>query len=145
MQSNRFSRKVRPSNQKRLIEPKDQALITSIVMEIKKMRIVKAVILFGSFARNEQKPLSDIDLCVVTEKGISLSQKAGIVSCGSKKVQISLFWDLPASVRYAVLREGKILYNKNKDFFHESLVQTMSEYLDFKHILQRNIKEALEI
>ena len=134
-----------PIFQKIHMEGKDASLITSVVAELKKMTCVRSVILFGSYARNEQKPLSDIDICIITEKKISPLQKRRIASLGSKKVRISLFWDLPSSVRYAALRDRRLLFNRNKDFFHESLVQTMSEYLDFQHILQKNIKEALEI
>lgn len=117
----------------------DRILIDSTVSDFKKMRDVKAVFLFGSYARGEQKPLSDIDICVVTEKNVSESVKADIANGSSKKVEVSLFWDLPPSVRYSAIREARILFMKDEEFFHDATVRTMSEFLDFRHIIDRNI------
>ena len=55
------------------------------VSDIKKLTEVKTIILFGSYARNEQKPLSDIDICVITGKNISESKKSEISSHASEK------------------------------------------------------------
>jgi len=100
---------------------------------------VKAVILFGSYARGEQKPLSDIDICVVTEQTISDALKANIASLASEQVELSFFWDLPPMVRYNVLRDGKMLLSRDREFMHDAVVATMSEYLDFQHIIKRNL------
>lgn len=110
-----------------------------VVAALRKARAVKAVILFGSYARGEQKPLSDIDLCIVTEKNISDTFKANIASLASKQVELSFFWDLPPMVRYNVLRDGKMLLSRDREFMHDAVVATMSEYLDFQHIIKRNL------
>lgn len=114
-------------------------LIEKTINDLKKIKSVKSVLLFGSYSRGEQKPISDIDICVIADKNISEKTKASIISHGSMKVEISLFWDLPPSVRYAALREGKVLFNRDSKLLHEATVQTMSEYLDFKHIINRNV------
>lgn len=121
------------------LQKNDKELVKSTVKDLKKIKSVIAVILFGSYARGEQKPISDIDICVVTKRNIPYKTKAEIGSHSSRKVEISLFWDLPPAVRYAAIREGKILFNRNKEYFHDATVKTMSEYLDFKHIIDRNI------
>src|SRR3989338_2311716 len=104
-------------------------LITKTVQELKKIPQVQAVILYGSYAKGTQKLISDIDICAVTEKNISEESKVDAV----------WFWDLPPMIRYAALQEGKILFVRNEEFLHEATVETMSEYLDFRHIIDRSI------
>jgi predicted nucleotidyltransferase len=78
---------------------------------------VEAIILFGSYARNEQTSRSDIDICIV---------------CGNKKEKIEKVWDkilesgitekydvkifelLPLKMKISVIKEGKVLYAKNE-------------------------------
>lgn len=122
----------------RNIVKSDKELIEQAVNDLKKIRHVIAVILFGSYARGEQKPISDIDICAVTQKNIPYRVKADIGSHASRKIQISLFWDMPPAVRYAALREGRILFNRDNEFLHTATVETMSEYLDFKRIIDRH-------
>ncbi|MFH1055599.1 MAG: nucleotidyltransferase domain-containing protein [Candidatus Altiarchaeota archaeon] len=100
---------------------------------------VSSVILYGSHARGEEKPLSDIDICVVTKKGVGGLAKADITSQSSRKVDVTLFWDLPTTIRYSILKEGEVLLQKDEDFMHAVTVETMQEYLDFKHIIDRNV------
>ncbi|MBS3137881.1 nucleotidyltransferase domain-containing protein [Candidatus Woesearchaeota archaeon] len=112
---------------------------TEIVSDLKKIKSIDAILLFGSYARGTQKPLSDIDICVIANKHISHNLKAKIQSYTSKNIDLSFFWDLPIGVKYAILREGKILFMRNSGNFHNTLVRTMHEYLDFKPVIDKNI------
>lgn len=114
----------------------------AVVAALRKTKAVKTIILFGSYARGEQKPLSDIDICVITERDIPDALKTHIASFASDGVEISFFWDLPPFIRYNALRDGKILLNRDKKFTHNAVVATMSEYLDFQHIIKRNLARA---
>jgi hypothetical protein len=78
---------------------------------------IEAIILFGSYARNEQTSKSDIDVCVV---------------CGNKKEKIEEVWDkilesgitekydvkifelLPLKMKISIIKEGKVLYAKDE-------------------------------
>lgn len=51
-----------------------------ILAELKKIREVKAVYLFGFHATGRATKISDVDLCVITDKGIPRGKKAGITS-----------------------------------------------------------------
>lgn len=117
----------------------DDELIEKTANGLKKIKGIASVILFGSYARKEQKPISDIDICVVTGRKISDEIRADIASYASRKIQISIFWDLPPSVRFSVLKEGKVLFNRNERLMHVATVETVSEYLDFKPIIDRNV------
>ncbi|MEK6960971.1 MAG: nucleotidyltransferase domain-containing protein [Nanoarchaeota archaeon] len=110
---------------------------TRIAAKLSRLKTVKAIILFGSVARRQERPLSDIDLCVITDNQASDEVKRRIAGYSSPGVDIVLFWDIPISMRYTVLKEGKELYSRTKTTMHETSVRTMDEYLDFKHILDR--------
>lgn len=119
-------------------------LITKTVRELRKIPQVQAVILYGSYAKGTQKPISDIDICAVTTKNISEETKGDIWGQSGPKIDAVWFWDLPSIIRYAALREGKVLFVRNKEFLHEATVETMSEYLDFRHIIDRSIARMVE-
>ena len=119
-------------------------LITRTVRELIKIPQVQAVILYGSYAKGTQKPISDIDICAVTPKNISEETKGDIWGQSGQKVDAIWFWDLPPLIRYAVLREGKIIFLRNKEFLQEATIETMSEYLDFRHIIDRSIARMVE-
>lgn len=115
-----------------------EKLAEKIAAQIKKIKGVQAVILFGSYARGEQKPISDIDLCVIADRKVSEKTKAEITSFSSKKLDVSIFWDLPPSVRFRIIKEGKVLLSAGREFLREAETKTVLEYLDFKYILDRN-------
>lgn len=107
------------------------------VSGIKKIPEVKAIYLFGSYASGKQKPISDIDVCVIAEKNISKSKKLEILSYSGRKIEISLFYDLPVSLKAKIFREGKLLFLRNKRFLADVTLSSMKEYLDFKPTLDR--------
>ena len=49
--------------------------IEPVVNEIKNIKGVEGIYLFGSYARKKTKPYSDIDICVITEKDIQKKTK----------------------------------------------------------------------
>lgn len=122
-------------------------MVTTIIdrktlAELKKIREVKAVYLFGSHATGRATKISDVDLCVIADKGIPGGKKAEIRSCSSGKVDVSVFWDLPVVLRYRVLKEGKKLFSRQSEkAFHKIVMETIREYLDFKPVIKRFARE----
>lgn len=108
-----------------------------VVSQLKKIPEVKAVYLFGSYAAGKQKPLSDIDICVIAEKNILQSKKLEILSYAGRTVEISLFYDLPISLKAKIFKEGRLLFSRNKRFLADAKLSAMKEYLDFKPTLDR--------
>ena len=108
--------------------------------ELKKMPEVKAIYLFGSQAKGLAKPMSDTDLCVIAGKNTPESKKFEILSNSSDFVDVSVFWDLPVSIKGSVLRDGKLLYCRDKAFLDSVLASTMDEFLDFKPVLEKFTK-----
>ncbi len=113
-----------------------------IISELIKIKEVAAIYLFGSYAKNKIKPYSDIDLCLITKKGLPDKKKALLGSYSSDKIDISLFWDLPVSIRFRVFHEGKLLYCKDELFLLRVKVDTIKEYLDFQPVIERHVKRV---
>ena len=59
-------------------------------------------------------------------------------SHASKKIDISIFHELPMSMKFRVLKEGQLLFLRDELKLHRIIVATIRLYLDFKpHILRR--------
>ena len=89
--------------------------IHELVEKLKPFNEVKAVYLFGSQAKGKATPLSDIDICAVTDKA-GENVKAKISSLSSEKIEISILEDLPVNVQVRVFKEGEVLYMRDERF-----------------------------
>jgi len=117
-------------------EEKNLERIKPIIDELKREQ-VQAIYLFGSYAKGNARPSSDIDICVITEKKIPRSAKEEIMSNSSKNMDISLFWDLPQTIRFRVFREGRLLYAKDELSLQRLKVATLKSYLDIQPMIKR--------
>ena len=122
---------------------KEQKLINHVLEDVKKIEKVNAVFLFGSYAKGTDKPYSDIDICVLSEKELTKNERTEILSNGTDKIDISIFQDLPLLVQHRIIKEGKILLNRNELFLHRTKTKIIREYLDFKHIIDRHVERVL--
>ncbi len=59
-------------------------------------------------------------------------------------VDILILNQAPPALRYAVLRDGVLLFCRDRQALIESRVRTVNEYLDFKPILKRHERAFLE-
>jgi uncharacterized protein len=114
-----------------------------IIQSIAKSPSVIAIILYGSAARMRTTPLSDIDLCVVTLPGLSHDEWETIMSHTGPALDLVLFQDLPPSIRYRVIRDGKVLFNRNATFLHRIKADTLRQYLDLKPFIDKNARRIL--
>jgi len=118
--------------------------IKSVVDELKREE-VQAIYLFGSYAKGNARPSSDIDICVITEKKIPRSAKEEIMSNSSRHIDISLFWDLPPVIRFRVFREGRLLYAKDKLSLQRLKVATLKSYLDIQPMIKKYCTHVLRV
>jgi len=121
-----------------VIEYGNMKKIEGIMDELKRNREIEAVYLFGSYVKKNVKPFSDIDICVITERNISKKVKEEILSNSSKKIDISMFWDLPLVIRFRVIKEGKLLYKKDDLKLQRIKIDTFKSYLDFQPIIKKH-------
>ena len=108
----------------------------AIISELAAREEVIAIILFGSLARNEARPVSDIDLCIVTKK-IPEPVKMDLLSYGSETIDISLLSELPLPIRYRAIREGTVLSCRDTPALHAVLADTVRSYLDIEPFIHR--------
>ena len=106
---------------------------------------VLAVIVFGSAARDEQTPVSDVDICLVmTPKPFrpnTLSHKR-LEYMEDNSLDLRIFQQLPLYIRVRVLKEGRILFARDEDQLYKLAFRTTQAFEDFKHIYHGYLKEV---
>lgn len=112
--------------------------IKKLISGLKKIKSVKAAILFGSHAKGKPRKESDIDVCVITDK-----KNDEALEFSSDKLDISLYDNLPLYVRYRVFRDGEILFNKDDKLFTKLKFWTIKQYLDEKYWRDKFVAKVL--
>jgi predicted nucleotidyltransferase len=98
-------------------------------------RDVLALILYGSRARGDAGPDSDVDVAVVlTDAGREPADAGRIqlryASLGDADVQV--FQRLPLYVQSRVLREGRVLFVRDEDALYEAAFRTVRSWELFR-------------
>lgn len=106
---------------------------------------ILAVILFGSVARGEQTPTSDVDVCLVLQSGeygpLTLSRKK-LAYLKEGNLDIHIFQQLPVYIRTRVLKEGKVLFERDTDALYALAFRTAQAFEDFKPIYSAYLAEV---
>jgi predicted nucleotidyltransferase len=123
--------------------PMNLELVSPTIRELFEKEEVLALVLFGSVARSEARSTSDIDLCIITKRDLPESSRLDLLSYGSRKTDISLFWDLPITIKFRVIREGRTLFSKDDLTLHKIKVDTVREYLDIAPLIRRHCMNAI--
>ncbi len=101
-----------------------------IKQEFDKDKDVIAVLVFGSYVRNELH--RDIDLCIVLDNkrsNLEMSKKA--IYYGSlvgSKFDISIYQQLPLYIRKRVLMEGKVILCKDEGLLYKIAFEAIKEF-----------------
>jgi hypothetical protein len=117
----------------------------SVIDELASHDNVIAIILFGSVARGQARKISDIDLCVITGKNVPEYSEMDLLSYGSERIDVSLFHRLPITIKFRVIREGKVLACRDILALHAIMADTTREYLDIAPFIRRNCNRILGI
>lgn len=117
--------------------------LQDVIGELKKRREVIAILLFGSRATGRAKPGSDFDICVVARRDISKKLREEILSYSSGEIDTTLFWDLPPAIRFRVLKEGKLLYERDRLELHRIKIYAMKSYRDIQPMLKRHVSKII--
>ncbi|MFW6118266.1 MAG: type VII toxin-antitoxin system MntA family adenylyltransferase antitoxin [Chloroflexota bacterium] len=109
---------------------------------------VVAVFLFGSRARGESAPGSDIDVCLVLRPGnyaaTVLNQKR-LSYLKEGNADVHIFSQLPLYIRHRVLKEGKILLCQDEDLLYEIAFRTAQAFEDFRHLYYGYLEELAHV
>jgi len=115
--------------------------LEKVLSELREHPKVVAVYLFGSQARGEATPLSDIDIAVIL-KDIDPKAEGEVGSLYSKKIDLVLFHRLPLYIQFEVLKEGKELLVKDEEYLEEVKLRVLRDYLE-QEWLYRRLKEDM--
>jgi predicted nucleotidyltransferase len=117
--------------------------INKTVNELKKINKIVAIILFGSYTKKKSKPLSDIDIAVIT-KSSDKNIEAEVASFSSKIFDVVNFNRLPLYIQFEVLKYGKVLFVKDKEYFLNVKRKVLREYLEMSDFYERMSRRILK-
>jgi uncharacterized protein len=122
-----------------------QPLLQDIVEQADGDATVLAVILFGSTARRERHPASDVDICLVLEPD-RYSPEAlmdmRLRYLTAFPVDIQIFQQLPIYIRQRILKEGEVLFCRDQDVLYDLALRTVKAFADFKPLYHRYLDEV---
>ena len=119
--------------------------VERLIEEAKADQGVLAVILFGSSARGETTPTSDIDVCLVLPLG--QDAEADCLHMRTKylaydNLDLRIYQQLPLYVRQRVLKEGHVLSCRDVDMLYRIAYLTVQAFEDFKPIYHQYLEEV---
>lgn len=120
-------------------------VIDRLMEKVKTDEAVLAVILFGSKARGEETPSSDIDLSLVLwpEKNTKAEQmRVRMDYAGHSRLDVHVFQQLPLYIRSRVLKEGVVLVCKDLNVLYAVAYRTAQAYEDFKPIYRQYLEQV---
>jgi len=115
--------------------------IPHIVKRLKQLEYINALFFFGSFVRQDLKPLSDIDIAVLFTDDVKNKlypdlqlELAGIIEDTIKTEEFDLIVlnYAPLSFAYNILKDGKLIFVKNRAQLIDFRERIIKYHLDFQ-------------
>ncbi len=109
--------------------------------KLEALDIVCALYIFGSLAEGQIRPLSDVDLAILLSKGLNKKQifeteleLIGLIMDVLKTEEFDLIILNTAPLRftYNILKEGKLIFCKNRMQLIDFREKTVKYFIDFK-------------
>jgi len=101
-----------------------------------------AIYLFGSHAKGEATPMSDVDIAVILENPTPETE-ADIGSLASPEIDVVLFHRLPLHIKFEVFKHGREIFVRDEEKLAEIRFRVMREYLDTAQMYRRISSEVL--
>ena len=117
-----------------------EGVLRGLIVRAERDPDVLAVILFGSQARGDAGPGSDVDVCLVLDvdapAGLTMSHKRLDYSAG-RDLDVKIFQQLPLYIRSRILKEGRVLFVRDEDRLYDLAIRTARAFEDFRPYYQR--------
>ena len=108
---------------------------------------VLGVLVYGSTARGEQTPDSDIDVCLVLMPERRFSNQGALSAkrldyLAQSDLDVRIFQQLPLYVRSRVLKEGRVEYVRDEDLLYALALKTVQAFEDFKPLYHEYLEHV---
>jgi predicted nucleotidyltransferase len=126
------------------MEPPASPALRRLIDRASRDAEVLAVILFGSHARGEAGPGSDIDVSLVLQPDLSHEDAARKRSeyLSESDLDLSVFQQLPLHIRSRVLKEGIVLFTRDEDALYAVAARTARAFEHFRHFQRIYLDEV---
>jgi len=113
----------------------------TLLEQLKKDNRISALFLFGSIAKGELHPLSDLDIAVLIDKSFSKNELFSIhleiigevlELLSINEVDVQLLNTAPPRFAHNILSTGKLVFCNNKNHLIDFTERNTLQYLDFK-------------
>jgi len=102
--------------------------------------------LYGSYARGKTHPFSDVDIAVYLRENdfkTYMQLLAKLPEIG-KEIDLRVLNDASPLFKYKVIKEGKLLVNKDDGLLKKFIYETLIEALEIKDIIEEMRKKRIE-
>lgn len=112
-----------------------------------------AIYVFGSYAREQAGPLSDVDVAVLLHASVAteryLDVRLQLIHDIANLLQrddvdVVVLNEAPIALGYRVLRDGKLLFCGDRAALTVFKATTVTKYLDFQPIIERHERAIVE-
>ena len=117
--------------------------IELVLNKLRKLDKVEAIILFGSQVTGRARKDSDIDIAVVLKDNYTGDEYFEVRGFSDEFIDVNVFNRLPLMIQFRVIRDGKILYFKDKKVVHKIKTTVLRKYLDFQPYINRFYKRII--
>jgi len=126
--------------------------IVRILKEVlEKEKNVQFALLFGSYARGDYFPFSDVDVAVYLKEykpndlryEAKLEQKL-MSHLKTDNVDLVIPNEAPPALKYEIVTEGELLFTRNFDDFCFYYSYVLREFFDYRYHLKKFFKNAIE-
>ena len=116
--------------------------LPDLIQAVKQHSDVVALYSFGSVAKKELRPLSDLDFAILLSFRLTRRQRfekhLGLIGIfntifRTDEIDLTILNNAPFRFCFVVLKTGKLLYYKNKAELIDFRDQVIKNYLDFKY------------
>ena len=102
--------------------------------------------LYGSYARQQEHPFSDIDVAIFLRENTIKAYTDLLFELPElgREIDLRILNDSPPLFRYKVIKEGSLLVNKDPELLRRFIYKTLVEALEIKDEIETLRKKRIE-
>jgi predicted nucleotidyltransferase len=137
----------------RKLPPDVMNRLPELINRISKDKEIVALFTFGSLARGDLKPLSDLDFGILVIPTLDRRQRfdkhlelIGVFNehFETDEIDLVLMNDAPMRYSYNIIKSGELLFCADSDILRDFIEKSIKLYLDFKYFRDEFDKEFLK-